>query len=75
MDFGVLGPLEVLDHDRSVQLGGPKQRTVLVHLLLRANKLVTAERLIDARRTTRMRSRSSSKRSSRELALRQAADR
>jgi WD40 repeat protein/DNA-binding SARP family transcriptional activator len=48
MDFGVLGPLEVLDHDRSVQLGGPKQRTVLVHLLLRANKLVTAERLIDA---------------------------
>jgi hypothetical protein len=24
MDFGVLGPLEVLDHDRSVQLGGPE---------------------------------------------------
>jgi WD40 repeat protein/DNA-binding SARP family transcriptional activator len=48
MQFGVLGPLEALDDDRSLQLGGPKQRTVLAHLLLRANNLVTAERLIDA---------------------------
>jgi len=48
MRFGVLGPVEVLDDDRSLQLGGPKQRTVLAHLLLRANSLVTAERLIDA---------------------------
>jgi len=48
MQFGVLGPLEALDEDRSLQLGGPKQRTVLAHLVLRANNLVTAERLIDA---------------------------
>jgi WD40 repeat protein/serine/threonine protein kinase len=48
MEFGLLGPLEVLDQGESLQLGGPKQRTVLAHLLLRANNLVTAERLIDA---------------------------
>jgi len=48
MEFGVLGPLEVMDDDGRLQLGGPKQRTVLAHLLLRANNLVTAERLIDA---------------------------
>ncbi len=43
----MLGPLEVCDCDRSLQLGGPKQRTVLAHLLLRANHLVTVERLMD----------------------------
>jgi WD40 repeat protein/DNA-binding SARP family transcriptional activator/energy-coupling factor transporter ATP-binding protein EcfA2 len=48
MEFGVLGPLEVLHQGESLQLGGPKQRTVLAHLLLRANNLVTVERLIDA---------------------------
>ena len=47
MDFRLLGPLEVAIHDGPVALGGAKQRAVLVHLLLRANALVTAERLID----------------------------
>ncbi len=48
MDFRLLGPLEVRGGDGLLPLGGPKQRTVLAHLLLRANNLVTAERLIDA---------------------------
>jgi serine/threonine protein kinase/ABC-type glycerol-3-phosphate transport system substrate-binding protein len=46
--FLLLGPLEVWDEDRAVLLGGPKQRTVLAHLALRANRVVTADRLIDA---------------------------
>src|SRR5215216_8212 len=48
MEFRVLGPLEVVDGDRSLPLGGPKQRTVLAHLVLNAIHLVTVERLIDA---------------------------
>ncbi|HET7236113.1 MAG TPA: BTAD domain-containing putative transcriptional regulator, partial [Actinomycetota bacterium] len=48
MRFGVLGPLEVSDGDGPVPLGGPKQRVVLAHLVLGANQVVPAERLIDA---------------------------
>src|SRR5919109_1284896 len=47
MDIRVLGPLEVLTDQRMVRLGGPKQRTVLALLALRANEVVSAERLID----------------------------
>jgi WD40 repeat protein/DNA-binding SARP family transcriptional activator len=48
VEFGLLGPLEVRNGDgRTVPLGGPKQRTVLAHLLLRAGQFVPAERLID----------------------------
>jgi WD40 repeat protein/DNA-binding SARP family transcriptional activator/serine/threonine protein kinase len=47
VSFRVLGPLEVRRGGRSVVLGGPKQRMVLVHLLLRANKVVATETLID----------------------------
>ena len=46
--FGVLGPLEVSREDGPVPLGGPKQRIVLAHLMLGANKVVSAEHLIDA---------------------------
>lgn len=48
MRFHLLGPLEAWEDGRAVPLGGPKQRTVLAHLLLQANRVVTAERLIDA---------------------------
>src|SRR5919108_3981640 len=48
MRFLLLGPLEAWEDGRAVPLGGPKQRTVLAHLLLQANRVVTAERLIDA---------------------------
>ncbi|HUG46963.1 MAG TPA: BTAD domain-containing putative transcriptional regulator [Candidatus Limnocylindria bacterium] len=47
MDFRILGPLEVTDDGRPIELGGPKQRAVLGHLLLRAGQLVTVEQLID----------------------------
>lgn len=47
MEFRLLGPVEVLRGDRSAPLGGPKQRAVLAHLLLRANDIVPTDRLID----------------------------
>jgi WD40 repeat protein/DNA-binding SARP family transcriptional activator/class 3 adenylate cyclase len=47
LQFRVLGPLEVDAGGGSIQLGGPKQRAVLAHLLIRPNELVPAERLID----------------------------
>ena len=47
MQFRVLGPLEVDAGGGAIPLGGPKQRAVLVHLLLRANQLVPAETLVD----------------------------
>ncbi len=47
MEFRLLGPVEVIRGDRSVPLGGPRQRAVLAHLLLRANDIVPTDRLID----------------------------
>ena len=51
--FQVLGPLEVhvevhgSNGDGQIPLGGPRQRAVLAHLLLRANQTVPAPTLID----------------------------
>jgi DNA-binding SARP family transcriptional activator len=47
MDFRLLGPLEVVEHGRSLSLGGAKQRALLTMLLLHANEVVATERLID----------------------------
>ncbi len=47
MEFRLLGPLEVVEDDRSLTLGGHKQRSLLAILLLSANDVVPAERLID----------------------------
>ena len=47
MEFRLLGPLEVAEHDRSLPLGGRKQRALLAVLLLHANEVVSVERLID----------------------------
>src|SRR2546427_6863328 len=47
MDFRILGPLEVLDEERVLDVGGGKQRSVLVLLLLHANEVVSSDRLID----------------------------
>jgi len=47
MHFKVLGPLHVTGPEGPISLGGPKQRAVLAHLLVRANELVPAESLID----------------------------
>lgn len=47
MDFRVLGPLEAIDGDAKLALGGPRQRLVLAYLLLEANRVVPTDRLVD----------------------------
>lgn len=47
MEFRILGPLEVTEHGRLLALGGTKQRALLALLLLRANEVVSRDRLID----------------------------
>jgi len=47
VEFRVLGPLEVLQGDRLVRVGGARQRSLLAVLLIRANELVSSDRLID----------------------------
>src|SRR3954452_12992207 len=47
MDFRLLGPLEVVEHDRVLVLGGGRQHALLAVLLLHANEVVSADRLID----------------------------
>jgi len=47
MRFKVLGPVQVSNGDDPISIGGPKQRTVLAHLIVRANELVPADVLID----------------------------
>ncbi|MFF3752724.1 BTAD domain-containing putative transcriptional regulator [Streptomyces sp. NPDC002018] len=48
MEFRILGPLEVQSRDRTLALGGFKQRAVLGKLLLRANQVVATSELLDA---------------------------
>ncbi|TMM11168.1 MAG: hypothetical protein E6F98_11540 [Actinobacteria bacterium] len=48
MDIRILGPLEVLDGGRVLELGGAKQRAVLAMLALNANRTVSLEQLTDA---------------------------
>jgi serine/threonine-protein kinase len=47
MEFRILGPLEVVGEEGPLRLGGHKPRAVLAHLLVRANRVVPAEVLID----------------------------
>lgn len=47
MQIRCLGALEALHDGRTLALGGPKQRLVLAHLLIRANTVVPADRLVD----------------------------
>jgi DNA-binding SARP family transcriptional activator len=46
MEFGVLGPLPVVDGDRAVALGGPMQRAVLALLVLEPNRVVSTHHLM-----------------------------
>ena len=48
MEFRILGPLDVVEGERVVDLAGAKHRALLAMLLLHANEVVSAERLIDA---------------------------
>jgi WD40 repeat protein/DNA-binding SARP family transcriptional activator len=47
VDFRILGPLEVVGREGPIGLGGPKLRSVLAILLLRANQVVPVEELAD----------------------------
>jgi DNA-binding SARP family transcriptional activator len=47
LEFRLLGPIEVLDDGRPVDLGPRKQRALLCLLLLHANRVVTTDRLLE----------------------------
>jgi predicted ATPase/DNA-binding SARP family transcriptional activator len=47
MEFGVLGPLQVLQEGQTVRITGPRERALLAALLLRPGEVVSADRLID----------------------------
>lgn len=47
MEFRILGSLEVREGDRTIPLGGGKQRGVLALLLMNANESVSVDRLVD----------------------------
>jgi hypothetical protein len=47
MEFRILGPLEVLEAGRSLQIPGGKARALLAILLLNANEVQSTDRLID----------------------------
>src|SRR5687767_15828093 len=47
MEFRLLGPLDVLEDGRSLQLGRGHQRALFAVLLLNANEVVSTDRLID----------------------------
>jgi predicted ATPase/DNA-binding SARP family transcriptional activator len=47
LEFRVLGPLEVVAEGRPLNLSGIKQRALLAILLLEANRVVSAERLVE----------------------------
>jgi DNA-binding SARP family transcriptional activator/ABC-type transport system substrate-binding protein len=47
VEFRILGPVEVLDADRILPLGGAKQRAALAILLLHPNEVVSRDRLIE----------------------------
>jgi DNA-binding SARP family transcriptional activator len=48
IEFRILGPLEVLERDRPLELGGPKVRAVLAVLSLHRGEVVSTDRLVDA---------------------------
>ena len=48
MEFRILGPLEVIEDGQALDLGGQKQRALLAVLLLHANEIISADRLIEA---------------------------
>ena len=48
IEFHVLGPLEVVEQNRPLALGTPKQRALLAVLLVHRGEPVSSDRLIDA---------------------------
>jgi SARP family transcriptional regulator, regulator of embCAB operon len=47
VEFRILGPVEADDHGLALDLGGLRERTLLVRLLLSANRVVPAYRLAE----------------------------
>src|SRR5438874_2609046 len=47
MDYRVLGPVEASSGGRPLHFGGAQQRALLAYLLLHANEVVSADRLLD----------------------------
>jgi YVTN family beta-propeller protein len=47
MEFRILGPLEVCEGEQLREVGGGRQRKLLAILLLRANEILSTDRLID----------------------------
>jgi DNA-binding SARP family transcriptional activator/DNA-binding beta-propeller fold protein YncE len=47
IEFRLLGPIEVVDGERRLDLGAPKQRALLAILLLHRGELVSVDRLVD----------------------------
>jgi DNA-binding SARP family transcriptional activator len=47
VEYRILGPLEVVQANQTLPLGGPKQRALLALLLLNANEVVSTDNLID----------------------------
>lgn len=47
LEIRVLGPLEVEDDGRQLDLAGQRQRALLIALVIRANQVVSTERLVD----------------------------
>src|SRR2546429_9161918 len=48
MGLRVLGPLELVVGDRSFKIGGPRERTLLAVLALKANRVASVDLLVDA---------------------------
>lgn len=49
MEYRILGPLEIVGNDgQPIEVTAPKQRALLISLLLRANEAVATDRLVDA---------------------------
>jgi DNA-binding SARP family transcriptional activator len=47
MEFRILGPLEVVDQDISLRLGGAQERALLALLVLHANEIVSVDRIVE----------------------------
>ncbi|MFN2464596.1 MAG: BTAD domain-containing putative transcriptional regulator [Candidatus Dormibacteria bacterium] len=47
MEFRILGPVDVVDGEQSLSLGGPKPRALLAHLLLADGRPVARDELLD----------------------------
>ncbi|MGQ0716862.1 MAG: BTAD domain-containing putative transcriptional regulator [Pseudonocardiales bacterium] len=48
MEFAILGPLEVLDEHRLIEVSSAKERLLLAVLVVHANEMVSADRLSEA---------------------------